>query len=135
PAVPAFFDMSLDRSISVSTGALAVAAIILVQGAGVSQSAPNPDGTRSSSSRDFIAQGAANVVSGLFRGLPVGGSVSSTALSVVSGARTRWAAVMSGIWVALVVLFFVGAISNIVMPALGALLIVAGVNSIHPADV
>ena len=135
PSVPAFFDMPLDRALSVSTGAMALAAIILVQGAGVSQSAPNPDGTRSSSSRDFMAQGAANAVSGLFRGLPVGGSVSSTALSVIAGARSRWATVLSGIWVALIVIFFAGAISNIVMPALGGLLIVAGVHSIHPADV
>ena len=58
PSVPAFFDMPLDRALSVSTGAMALAAIILVQGAGVSQSAPNPDGTHSSSSRDFMAQGA-----------------------------------------------------------------------------
>jgi len=135
PSVPAFFDMPLDRALSVSTGAMALAAIILVQGAGVSQSAPNADGTRSSSSRDFMAQGAANAVSGLFRGLPVGGSVSSTALSVIAGARSRWATVLSGIWVALIVIFFAGAISNIVMPALGGLLIVAGVHSIHPADV
>src|SRR5574338_636048 len=62
------------------TGALAVAAIILVQGAGVSQSVPNPDGSRGRTSRDFIAQGAANLASGLFHGIPVGGSLGATAL-------------------------------------------------------
>ena len=82
------------------TGALAVAAIILVQGAGVSQSVPNPDGSRRSMSRDFIAQGAANVASGFFRGLPVGGSLSTTALTVISGARSRWAAIFAGLWMA-----------------------------------
>ena len=33
---------------------------LIVQGAGVSQSVPNPDGTRRSTSRDIVAQGAAN---------------------------------------------------------------------------
>ena len=64
PVMPSFFDVTFD----VVTGAVAVAAIILVQGAGVSQSVPNPDGSRRSMSRDFIAQGAANVASGFFRG-------------------------------------------------------------------
>jgi hypothetical protein len=36
------------------TGALAVALIVIVQGAGVSQSVPNPDGSRRSTSRDMI---------------------------------------------------------------------------------
>jgi sulfate permease, SulP family len=40
-------------SFGVVTGALAVAAIVLVQGAGVTEAAPNPDGTRSNPNRDF----------------------------------------------------------------------------------
>jgi len=118
----------------VLTGALAVAVIILVQGAGVSQSVTDPNGSRSSMSRDFIGQGAANVAAGLFRGLPVGGSLSATALNVVSGARTRWAAIFAGLWVALIVILFPGLVSYVAMPALGALLIFAGVSAIKPAD-
>jgi len=57
----------------VVTGAFAVAIIILVQSAGVSQSVPNPDGSYRRTSRDFAAIGIANMASGLFRGLPVGG--------------------------------------------------------------
>jgi SulP family sulfate permease len=104
--------------------------VILVQGAGVSQSVPNPDGSRRSTSRDFIAQGAGNVASGFFRGLPVGGSLSATALNVIYGAQTRWAVVFAGVWMALIVLLFPGLVSYIAMPALGALLILAGASSI-----
>jgi SulP family sulfate permease len=50
-------------SVQVVTGALAISIVILVQGAGVSQSVPNPDGSRRSASSDFTAQGAANVAS------------------------------------------------------------------------
>ncbi len=127
PSFAAFFD--------VLTGALSVAVVILVQGTGVSQSVPNPDGSRSRISRDFIAQGAANVVSGLFRGLPVGGSVSSTALGVVSGASTRWAAIFAGLWMAVIVVGVPGLVAYVAMPALGALLILAGLGSIKTAEI
>jgi SulP family sulfate permease len=130
PGVPSFavvFD--------VLTGALSVAVIILVQATGVSQSIANPDGSRTRISRDFLAQGAANVVSGLFRGLPVGGSVSSTALGVVSGARTRWTAVFAGLWMAVIVIGVPGLVAYVAMPALGALLILAGASSIRVREI
>lgn len=130
PVMPSFA-----AAFDVLTGALSVAVVILVQGTGVSQNVPNPDGSRSRISRDFIAQGAANVVSGFFRGLPVGGSVSSTALGVVSGARTRWAAIFSGVWMAVIVIGVPGLVMYVAMPALGALLILAGLSSIEPAEV
>ncbi|HSJ86400.1 MAG TPA: SulP family inorganic anion transporter [Anaerolineales bacterium] len=129
-SLPSFSDLSP----GMITGALAVALIIIVQGAGVSQSVPNPDGTRRSVSRDIIAQGAANLTAGLFRGVPVGGSLSSTALSVVAGSRTRWAAILSGLWMALLVLLAPGLIGYVAMPALGALLIYAGLQTIKPQE-
>ena len=131
PVLPSLSSLNLN----VITGALAVAVVILVQGAGVSQSVPNPDGSRRSTSRDFIAQGAANVASGLFRGLPVGGSLSATALNVIYGAQSRWAAILAGIWMALIVMAFPGLVSYIAMPALGALLILAGFTSLKPRDI
>lgn len=117
------------------TGAAAVAAIVLVQGAGVAESAPNRDGTRSDPDTDFVAQGAANVASGLLSGMPVGGSVGETALNVSSGAKTRWASIWSGIWLALVLLVFSGLVGHVAMPTLAAVLIVAAVGSLRPAEV
>lgn len=134
--LPSIFVPSLsDFSFDVVSGALAVAIIILVQGAGVSQSVPNPDGSPRSASRDFIAQGAANVASGAFRGVPVGGSLSTTAVNVLSGARTRWSVIFAGLWVALIVVFVPGVVSYVAMPTLAILLIVASANAIKPADI
>ncbi len=130
PEMPAFAG-----AFEVLTGALSVAIVILVQGTGVSLSVPNPGGERSRISRDFVAQGAANVVSGFFRGLPVGGSVSATALSVVSGARTRWAAIFAGLWMAVIVIAVPDLVEYVAMPALGALLILAGLSSIKPREI
>lgn len=130
PQLP-LFALVLD----VLTGALPIGAVIQVQGAGVSQSVPNPDGSRSNTSRDFIAQGAANIASGFFRGSPVGGSLSATALNVLSGASSRWASVFAGLWMALIVIALLGPVGYIVMPALGALLVLAGIASLKPGEI
>ena len=130
PHLPSLSGMSVD----IITGALAVAVIILVQGAGVSQSVPNPDDSRRSASRDFFAQGAANIASGFFRGLPVGGSLSTTALTVISGAGSRLAAILAGLWMALLVIVFPGVVSYVAMPALAMLLILASVTTIKPSE-
>ena len=118
----------------VITGALSVAVVGLVQGVGVSQNVPNTDGTRTSVRRDMIAQGVANVASGLFRGLPVGGSLSATALGVIAGARTRWASIFAGLGMAVIVVGVPELVSVVAMPSLGALLILAGLAGLKPRD-
>jgi SulP family sulfate permease len=128
--MPAFPQLS-ELSIDLVSGAFAVAALVLIQGAGVSESAPNPDGSRAEPNRDFLAQGVGNVLSGLFRGQPVGGSVGQTALSVAAGARSRWAAIFAGIWMALILLAFSGIVGQVAMPTLAAVLIVAAVGSLR----
>lgn len=132
--IPTLFLPSFADSLNVITGAFSIAVIALVQGTGVSQIVPNPDGSRSRISRDFIAQGAANIASGLFRGLPVGGSLGATALNVAFDAGRRWAAIFAGLWMAVIVIGFPDMVAYVAMPALAALLIHAGIHSIKPAD-
>jgi len=111
--------------------AIAVGIIGLVQGAGVSQTFPNPDGKFSNVSRDFLGQGAANIAAGFFGGIPAGGSSSGSALMVSAGARSRWANIFGGIAVALVVLLFADVVELVAMPALAGLVIVAGIQMIN----
>lgn len=133
--LPALYWPSLaDFSSGLIRSSLAIAGIIIVQGAGVSQSVPNPDGTPRSDSRDILATGVANIASGFFRGLPVGGSLGATALNVISGARSRWAAIFAGLWLAAVVLLFPAGVAFVAMPALGALLIYASLSAIKPEE-
>ncbi len=108
--------------------ALSIAIIGLVQGAGVSQGTPNPDGRYPDVSRDFLGQGAANMATSLVGGLPAGGSVSGTVLVMGAGARSRWANIFVGLFVALIVLLAGPLVERVPMPALAALLIVAGIQ-------
>jgi sulfate permease, SulP family len=123
--------LSLLSSLDLIVGAAAVAVIVLVQGTGVAEAAPNPDGSPSNANGGFIAQGVANVASGLFRGQPVGGSVGQTALNLAAGARSRWASIFSGVWMLLIVVLFSGVVGRIPIPTLAAVLIFAAASSLR----
>ena len=112
-------------------GAAAIAVIVLVQGAGVAEAAPNPDGSLSNPDGDFTAQGVGNIVSGLFRGLAVGGSVGQTALNIASGARSRWASIMSGVWMLAIIALFSGVVGAVALPTLAAVLTYAAISSMR----
>ncbi len=115
--------------------AISLAFVGLVQGAGVSAGIPTADGKPADASRDFIGQGVGNIVSGVFRGMPVGGSMSASALLVSAGARTRLSLLISGAVMALVILLASVPVAHTAMPALAGLLIVVGVTSIRPARI
>lgn len=131
PALPDLSTFSLDMV----AAAMAIAAIVLVQGSGVAETAPNRDGTRSDANRDFMAQGVGNIASGLLQGQPVGGSVGQTALNVTAGARDRWASIASGVWMLLILLVFSGLVEKVAMTTLAALLIFAAIGSLRIPEV
>ncbi|GJF32758.1 putative sulfate transporter YvdB [Kitasatospora sp. NE20-6] len=107
-------------------GALSVALVALAQAAGVAPSMPNPDGSRSSVNGDFAAQGLANLGGGLFQALPAGGSLSRTGVAASAGAKTRWAGVISGVFLALVVLVAGKLAERIPIPVIGGLILIIG---------
>jgi sulfate permease, SulP family len=123
--------LSVLSSLDLIAGAAAVAVIVLVQGTGVAEAAPNPDGSLSDPNRDFIGQGIGNLASGLFRGQPVGGSVGQTALNVAAGGRSRWASIFSGLFMLLILVLFSGVVGKIPIPTLAAVLIFASASSLR----
>jgi len=131
PALPSF---DLISSTMVSS-ALAITVVILVQSSGVAGQFRNPDGAPSNISRDFVAHGAANLATSLFRGIPVGGSVGQTAFNVLAGGVGRLSVIASGAWMILFLVALSGLVGQVAMPTLAALLILAGVQSLKPREV
>jgi SulP family sulfate permease len=126
PVIPIpIFDLEL-----ISVG-IAAAIIGLIQGAGVSLGYTNPDGQYPDVSRDFFGQGIANTAVSFFQGLPVGGSLSSTALVISAGAKTRLANIFTGLFAIIAVLLFAPLIEVLPMAGLAAILIIAGVQSLN----
>jgi SulP family sulfate permease len=114
--------------------AVSLAFVGLVQGAGISANYPNPDGSYPNVSRDFVGQGAANIAAGIFQGMPVGGSLSASALNKAAGARSRQSLLITSVVIAIVIVAFGRAVGFVSMPALAGLLMVIGFRTIKPAD-
>jgi SulP family sulfate permease len=66
--------------------------------------------------------------------MAVGGSVSASALNKAAGARSRQAAVIAAIVMAVVIVAFGSAVGYLAMPALAGLLILIGARTVKPAD-
>lgn len=126
---------SLDDMAALLLPAFALAFVGLVQGAGVSAGFPNPDGSQPDADRDFIGQGVGSILAGLFRGMPVGGSMSASSLVASAGARTRLALMIAAGVMALVIILFADLVTLVAMPALAGLLIIVGFMTIKPAQI
>lgn len=125
---PVLPDVSLVPQLLIPAASLAF--VGLVQGAGISASFPNPDGTYPDASRDFTGQGVGNIASGLLQGMPVGGSMSATSLYKEAGARSRLGLIVAGVVMAVIILVFGDLVEQIAMPALAGLLIIVGVRTV-----
>ena len=123
-------DLSLVPALALP--ALSLVIIGLVQGAGISRTVPNSDGRFGDTSRDFVGQGVANVVSGFFSGGVVGGSVQATALNIGAGARTRWASVVTAVFVILVILAAAPLVQQVPLAVTAGILIVAATSALQP---
>lgn len=129
--LPKFTLPNFHMLLGLALPALSIAIVGLVQGAAVSQNYPNPNGKFPDTSGDFLGQGIANLVTSFFQGLPAGGSMSGTGLNINSGARSRWTNIFAGVFVILIILFFSPLVNYIPMPALAALVTLAGFQSLH----
>ena len=111
-------------------GSMSVALVALAQGAGISTAVPNPDGSKASSSRDFVGQGLGNLAGSFFQSMSTGGSLSRTGVSVDAGANSRLGGVFAGLWLGLIVLLFGSSAEKVPMAVIGGMLTVIGVELI-----
>src|SRR5262249_9217728 len=63
-------------------------------------------GTRHRSNMELIAQGAANIISPLFAGIPATGAIARTATNIKNGGKTPFAAIVHALTLLLIMLFF-----------------------------
>ncbi len=86
-------------------------------------------GTRHRSNMELVAQGAGNIGSVLFGGIPATGAIARTATNIKSGGRTPIAGMIHAVVLLLILLFFGKYAALIPMPALAAILIVVAYNT------
>ncbi len=83
-------------------------------------------------SRELIAQGVGNVVLGCIGGIPVTSVIVRSSVNINSGGRTKLAAVVHGILLAVCVLIFPQILNQIPLSCLAAILLVTGAKLFSP---
>jgi len=83
--------------------------------------------------RELVAQGFGNCVAGLLGGLPVTGEIVRSSVNIDAGARTKRAAIVHGLLLAVAVVLFPRVINLIPLSCLAAILISTGIKLASPA--
>jgi len=131
-SIPLF---DLDFIARLSTGALAVGAIGLVETTAIAQSIASQTGQRLDSNQEFVGQGLANIAAGFFSGYACAGSFSRSAVNFKAGARTPFSAIFSSLFV-LVAMFTLAPLA-VYLPraALAGVLIVTAYGMIDRVEI
>lgn len=77
---------------------------------------------------ELVAQGTANIFSGLFGGIPVTGAIARTAANIKNGGRTPMAGIVHALTLLVIMVLFMPYVKLIPMSSLAAILIVVSYN-------
>jgi MFS superfamily sulfate permease-like transporter len=105
--------------------AFALVMILYAESYGSISSFALKHGDRVSSNRDLLALGAANLLSGLFHGMPAGAGYSATSANEAAGAGSRLAGIVAALVVLVIVLTVLPYIALTPEPVLAAIVIYA----------
>ncbi|KAI9320801.1 sulfate transporter family-domain-containing protein [Dichotomocladium elegans] len=103
PSIPAFPENKLLKDLLVTSAMIAV--IGFVESVVIAKTYSSRHNYTVSANRELVALGVANIVSGLFQGIPAYGSVARSKINDRAGARTQMAGLITGV-LALIAIFF-----------------------------
>lgn len=111
-----------------------IAFLSFVEAFSIAKAVASKTRQRLSADQEMVGKGLANLVAGVTQGYPVSGSFSRTAIAYDAGAKTGFAAVVSGIIVGITLLFLTPLMYHLPIATLAAVIIVAvaGLFQIEP---
>jgi SulP family sulfate permease len=124
-------NFSLDDWRFLIPGGLAVALMSMVEALTVSKSVALAKGQHLDVSKELVGQGIASLVGGFLHAPPSSGSTARTAVNLGSGARTRNAAMLSGILVIPAAIWLNNWIEYIPLTALGAVVVLSATRIVN----
>jgi len=135
PPMADLASLDLNMVANLATGALAVAAIGLVETMSIARVIAAQTRQRLDSNQEFIGQGLANIVCGLFSGYPCSGSFTRSAVNYKAGAKTSMASVFTGLMVLIGMLVLSPMARYIPMAALAGVLILTAFGLIDRKEI
>ncbi|MCS7171686.1 MAG: SulP family inorganic anion transporter [Aquificaceae bacterium] len=116
-------------------GALVISAFGLMEAVAIAKQLAVKVGDRWDPNQELIGQGLANIVAGVFKGFPVGGSFSRSALNFKLGAKTPLASVITGSVIGLTLLFLAPLFYYLPKATLSAIVLSAVLDLIKPQEI
>ena len=130
--LPALPDLSLARLAELLPSALVIAFLAGVESLLSAMVADRMIGGSHRPNAELVAQGAANIGSALFGGLPATGAIARTATNVQAGGKTPVAGIVHALVILLAIYLASGPAAELALPALGGLLLVTAWNMSEP---
>src|SRR5215467_3683804 len=132
--LPRFTSPRLDATTfyELAPGALAIVLVGFAEALGAAKAAAMQSGGDIDPNKELIAHGPANILSGLFGGFLVVGSLSKTSVAIAAGARTQLANVVAAVLCFLTLVLLTPLFRGMPHPALGAIVIAAMLHLSKP---
>ena len=130
--LPTLPDLSLARLAELLPSALVIAFLAGVESLLSAMVADRMIGGSHRPNAELVAQGAANIGSALFGGLPATGAIARTATNVQAGGKTPVAGIVHALVILLAIYLASGPAAELALPALGGLLLVTAWNMSEP---
>lgn len=125
---PTWPEISFEKLRQLLPDAITIATLAAIESLLSAVVADGMTGTHHKSNAELFGQGAANIASGFFGGLPATGAIARTATNIKAGARTPMAGIMHALWLFVFMLFLSPLIIKVPLAALAAILIVVAWN-------
>ncbi len=121
-------EVSFARIRSLAPSAFTIALLAAVESLLSCVVADGMIGSKHRSNMELIAQGAANIGSALFGGIPATGAIARTAANVKNGGRTPISGMVHSVVVLLILVLLMGYAELIPMPTIAAILFIVAYN-------
>ncbi len=121
-------DLTFQNLSSLMVSAMVIGLMGLVEAISIAKAIASQTRQMWSVNQELVGQGLGNIVSGLFQGYVISGSFSRSAVNFSSGAITGFASIVTGILVAITLLFFTDLVYYLPQATLGAVIIMAVLN-------
>ncbi len=122
------FDFSIEKIIALLPSAFTIAILAAIESLLSCVVADGMVGSKHNSNAELVAQGAANIASVLFGGIPATGAIARTAANAKNGGRTPVAGMVHAVVLLLVLLFLMPLAELIPMPTIAAILFMVAYN-------
>ena len=123
-----FPKLSFDTVIAVVPSAVSIAVLAAIESLLSCVVSDGMVGDKHNSNTELIAQGAGNICSGIFGGIPATGAIARTAANVKNGGRTPVAGFVHAVGIFLFLAFLMPVAKLIPMPVIAAILFVVAYN-------